>query len=123
MTAIEYLNEVKNRAAKATKGPWAKSEICGEVDAFTIKYKENGTWFRCAKIWEFENNEANADFVAHSRTDIETLVAMLELCTEFIKQVSPYQHPVGVVPNPKGNLNLEANNVLSKLDEIAGQVI
>jgi len=83
-----WLQEIRERADKATKGPWtacgAESCDCGNV------YKEFGGGNALALIatrgdWDAENDVrlsseeiiANKRFIAHARTDVPRLIGLV----------------------------------------------
>lgn len=73
MTPLQkYLSDVKARAEAATPGPWVwrkfivKQEMTGE--------SVSGT-----------DNLADSEFIAHSRTDVETLVQLVEMAVKHIE--------------------------------------
>lgn len=82
----EYLQWVRNRAAKATHGPWKKGQqgVCecplchgeGEVDFTDI----NGDgWVALAQTYGIgEMVRNNEDFIINARADIPKLLAIIE---------------------------------------------
>jgi len=59
--------EIRNRLNKATPGPW-------EVNS--IGAKNYLLWF--GGNWSSEFDDANYDFIAHARTDIQHLLDYIE---------------------------------------------
>lgn len=88
MTAPIDLAAVKARAAAATEGPWRQepntaagrvwvqmSRHYGHADLeplFSVRSRQSG------KRAEFEQREADAEFIAHARTDVPALVEVAE---------------------------------------------
>lgn len=64
----EQLNAIKERAAKATPGPWY-SHADGTI--FLEHTKE------IADVWT-DNDKSDAEFIAHAREDVPALVAEVE---------------------------------------------
>jgi hypothetical protein len=71
----EDLAAIKARAEKATPGPWTTgggaTEVYGADDQWLVQMIADGT-------------EADAEFIAHARTDIEQLVAEVERFHELL---------------------------------------
>lgn len=100
----EQLNAIKERAAKATPGPW---EVCNGTDVFTslgaenkdgIKANHNDGWY-IAKANEgtttvgdeevspsYSEQNANARFIASCREDVPALVAEVEHLRALLRQ-------------------------------------
>lgn len=64
------LREIKERCQKATRGPWQNTDG-GEILTKYKKAGEENHEFYLGKM----NTWADAEFVAHARTDVENLVA------------------------------------------------
>lgn len=80
-TLSEYLEAVKARCAKATKGPW-RTTLPSSGDTVYIM-SEDIPGYRVAETYGDSSDddpaERDADFIAHSRTDEEVLVTMVAL--------------------------------------------
>jgi hypothetical protein len=73
---LNWLNEVKERSSKATKGPWwfvlggliwaGESKLLAQISG------------------QAPQRDSDMDFIAHSRTDIDKLAGMLKKCVEYI---------------------------------------
>ena len=83
---MKQLDEIKARCEKATKGPWVTRKMHDEIDGYFIKYSENRSMFQCAIVDGFENNEVNAELIAHARTDIPKLVKVAEVAIEALDE-------------------------------------
>ena len=66
---MDRLKEIKERAAKATPGPWRAE------GSFIFDENHSGWW---PPLVEVHKNAGNAEFVAHSREDIPHLIRRLE---------------------------------------------
>jgi len=104
MTMDEYLKEVKEREQGAMKGPWRYDGL----DCFN----EDGEWDQVIDIspddlitlptGKFEHKEAelntgcrkNAEFIAHSRQDIPTLLAIIGVYRGAIEKVAREPMPI-----------------------------
>ncbi len=87
------LNEIKERAKKATAGPWKVKHYlpCSPIDNKTNSWfsdvVQNGE--EVCKFLDFRDNRAHddpgeaptADFIAHARSDIPWLIAEVERLT------------------------------------------
>ena len=98
MTANDRLDEIKARADNATDGPWAARHRAGldwlshspHVD---IDGHEPGSSVGLAdavdplwgSLWPSRNATADAEFIAHSRTDVPALAASLRAVIELHK--------------------------------------
>jgi hypothetical protein len=106
MTLQKYLEEVKARSAKATKGEWW---------AVTAGIIWSGNYGDAEMILTTcgrpEVKAANADFVCHSRTDIDKLAAMVEKATEALAGIA-----VVYCDCPSANI---AKQYLAQLDRMA----
>ncbi len=74
---MKKLEEIRARAEKATPGPWRTG---GDCEEYRSAYVET-TWAVDGEHTELVTDylkPADADFIAHSRTDIPKLVAALE---------------------------------------------
>lgn len=89
-TITKFLDEVRERTEKATEGPWHKIETKsngtvigkGNVNAVPegVEYVAIATGFG-------ERIQVNSDFIAHSRTDIPTLLAIAEEALRALEEI------------------------------------
>ena len=75
MLTYEQLDEIKTRASKATRGPWAWNSRHG-LGAPNRLVMWPSHEYGCDL--DIEGEEADLDFIAHARTDIPDLIAALE---------------------------------------------
>lgn len=72
----DYLDEIQARADAATNGPWAAIEralgdvYIAELGMYGVAWDEPAEWHDSD-----EASLADADFIAHARTDVDRLVA------------------------------------------------
>lgn len=92
MTTIQsQLQQIKERCAKATPGPWSDESDWPRVYRIT----PDRQWImvaqcvgRCIERTK-TGATADTDFIAHSREDVERLVRALEKCMEQRDAVRP----------------------------------
>jgi hypothetical protein len=86
---VSRLDEIRERLAKATKGPW------------TIKYQENNeNWLvingpdAVAEVmdWSGMPGNSNAKFIAHSRADVEALLKMVDVLAYSLEEFGEHKH-------------------------------
>ena len=87
MNAAERLAEVQARTDKATGGPWTwtdgvRQRLLGGAS------HDSSEIVRCAAL--LHPAAADAEFIAHARTDVPALVAALESVLELHKPVKRY---------------------------------
>lgn len=74
----KYLQEVKSRCERATKGPWFGFEDHGvdivKEGSSTLKIFETG----CNCCTSNELSESNAAFIAQARTDVPRLLGIIK---------------------------------------------
>lgn len=79
------LAEIKERAAKATEGPWASAPVQ------PLAAKEPVGWAVCRGYdWIADgpcSRQPDADFIAHARTDVPDLIAALEAAQARVAQL------------------------------------
>ncbi|HZC78246.1 MAG TPA: hypothetical protein VE258_10875, partial [Ktedonobacterales bacterium] len=77
MVTGRELQAIKQRAARATSGPW---QIHVRGTSTTIEAQDGKKWIAQAVLGTYGigNVEANATFIAHARDDIPTLLAEVE---------------------------------------------
>jgi hypothetical protein len=79
------LSEIKARAERATKGPWDKRVAGIEGDNYIAA---TGPWYRISYLSIKKDNCLNdADFIAHSRTDIPDLLKFIEEAREIVEEL------------------------------------
>jgi len=90
MLTTEQLNAIKERAEKATAGPWEARKWSGPTnDQFFVRQYGESETKEIATAWQGvryprmpeicgEEAKANAIFIAHSRTDIQALITEVE---------------------------------------------
>ena len=102
----KFLNEMKERADKATKGQWKK--------VYSVNYNGDDGGYSCVKILQkyrgmsVDATKYDLDFIAHSRNDIEKLLKIVGVLRGALKSVS-------------GKGTAIASEALSEADEIAGE--
>lgn len=80
MTLSDYLNLIEQREKAATKGPWdAYFETGIKPMVVTFKQHKNGQRSVVDAVASGCKNLLDPEFIAHARTDIPTLLAMLRL--------------------------------------------
>ncbi len=77
---MKRLEEIKARAEAATEGPWKAVRTQIANDIYGRKHIGHITY------------DANADFIAHSRTDIPALVEALEVAVRALTEISDDIH-------------------------------
>ena len=98
----DYIKSVKAREAKAVKGPWWKGLFAAVFNGQPHEYGENnfekhmGVCFvghentnenEGTLVMEIKDVQDTADFIAHSRQDIPTLLKIVEAAMEFRRSV------------------------------------
>jgi hypothetical protein len=106
------LNLIKSRLEKLQEGTWKTTDLGIAPDTFkgVISIHPNGEWTHVCSFedaWPFENEEANAEFVAHSRQDIVSLIKEIEESREKAKQTRNYEE--------EHKANLDAYGLLLKV--------
>lgn len=77
---MTYRDALKARIAAATKGHWVCADIVrpdGEVETFQVAAEEDGPLI-CTMEHDGLPIRSNRRFIAHSRTDVQTLLRELE---------------------------------------------
>lgn len=119
MTKLEtYLAQVKARAEKATPGPWCGIDFLtngpntSEGPGLTIHLRplDAGTALLCHTT---DLTEDDQKFIAHSRTDIEKLLAIIEVYRSALDHYSKLQD-WDLLPSV-------AIDAIAKGEEIAGR--
>jgi len=83
MTQTE-LNEIQSRVKLATFGPWV-TDI--HNDRFSVYCGDLDHYHQIASVSYNENQEANAKFISHSRTDIIKCLDEIERLKEVIRSI------------------------------------
>lgn len=84
MTPGEFA-EIEARAAAATEGPWI-AEYSGEQGNCVIPHDAKSTR-EAVCVTRLYHQHADAEFIAHSRTDVETLLAAVRERDDTIARV------------------------------------
>ena len=110
MTAADRLNEIEARANAATEGPWTPDEYT-EVDpdgfyelARVIAPDPDGDDWCAIGVVHTGILRPDAEFIAHARTDVPTLVAALRAVLEEIAKVQRDADMVAINPRPGGKV-------------------
>jgi len=81
MTDLEtLLHEIRERADKATEGPWSNLDEPGELHSCVLAEPCGDPFHIAMQITRPEDE----DFIAHARTDVPRLVKALEVALNFI---------------------------------------
>ncbi|WP_342550488.1 hypothetical protein MKX57_17505 [Lysinibacillus sp. FSL M8-0216] len=89
----EQLNAIKERVAKATKGPWASEETAeGHIDIFN----PNEDYAICQTGNETYDclNEGDTEFIKHSITDVPALIVEVERLHKALEKVMEVEAPI-----------------------------
>lgn len=90
------LAAIKARADAATEGPWAVAEaesnrLGNHRIVYRVEKDEQGTNWQVAVTYGFSNpgiaDEADAEFIAHARTDVPNLLAALDAANARITEL------------------------------------
>jgi hypothetical protein len=82
------LDAIEARVEAATEGPWFKvndTDVCWSANG---THPEVAVCLRTEDVGVVQSHEANADFIAHARTDIPALVAELRAAREAIDELT-----------------------------------
>ena len=82
----KLLLEIEGRVSLATKGPWNSrygNTVYGDNGDIHVATLNDGEYIENA------NRESDSDFIAHSRTDIETLAKIVRIQMEAIEAIIP----------------------------------
>lgn len=80
----QELEEIKERAERATPAPWYIGHVNEVTDACEIFYTDGERGLDLAKVYN-RNDQA---FIANARTDIPKLVQVLEVAVEALKKAA-----------------------------------
>lgn len=92
------LDEIKARAEAGTSGLWVNPH--GAMEKYGYEFINSPSGIVASKI----DNHANAEFIAHARTDVPALVAAVEAVLELHEEVGNEGKPgcdcgcLGLVP-------------------------
>lgn len=86
MINAEQLNAIKERAAKATPGPWNIGEQYEQMDPGHYVYSESNGYIVVAEE-EGTFGKEDAEFIASSREDVPTLVAEVKRLQSEVKKM------------------------------------
>lgn len=89
MTIESRLAEIRARAENATEGPW---EVIPTVGNAVVADDGDGYWTDVADRIE---TEADAEFIAASRTDLPALLAAVEAVTKRADRWTSLDRPAG----------------------------
>jgi len=89
----EELDAIRERAARATAGPWLVGD--GELDGFPGSWDVWGSDYcgiaslaKTAEAAKFPRDlEANAEFIAHARTDVPALLSEVDRLREKLSAI------------------------------------
>lgn len=92
----EEITQIRERAEKATEGPWQYNGIGGVFSAHAVSY--HYAWKNTKEICslndgeyiENQNEENDANFIAHAREDIPKLLAEIERLRELLNKAYQY---------------------------------
>lgn len=91
-TLTKYLNEVRQRADAATKGPWTHRSSDFDPDGF-VEAREEGKPYGQEILGDeyFPELDKSKDcvFIAHARQDVETLLEIVRLQDVALKHAYP----------------------------------
>jgi hypothetical protein len=82
MISDERRQEVRDRLAKATPGPW-RSDLAYGVQHIEAKYQTSNAWFDVARSWSDEDTA----LIAHAPQDIAALLAENEELRAKVQRV------------------------------------
>ena len=91
MTQTE-LDEIEKRAKLATSGPWVTDL---HKSRFSVYWGDLDHYHQIASVAYNQNQEANAKFIAHSRTDIIKCLDEIERLKEVIRSIQNGQQIEG----------------------------
>jgi hypothetical protein len=86
MTTTNDLDAIETRAAAATEGPWIE-EHSAEAGSCVIPHDAESTREAVARTFLYES-VADAEFIAHARTDVPALVAEIRELREWQRAVA-----------------------------------
>jgi hypothetical protein len=131
------LSSIKQRLKAATPGPWKNDCENGQVETEDWRIlicervgnsvrKADADYMYAEKISEVEkllsyDNEDDMEFIAHSRTDIEALVACVEVmrdALEYFQHSPAYDNVIGQLIAAEQGVVQEA---LAACDKILGE--
>lgn len=88
------LSAIKERASKATAGPWRSTQIKGfGAHNYIVSDAPEAAWYTIVAECHNAGGFAGFDFIAHARTDVPLLVAALERAEAHLKQMRDHLGP------------------------------
>lgn len=107
----EFLSEAKERAEKATPGPWRNQDD----DPMLYGAKSQGKVAKtCEHFMNRTQRNSNTQFIKHAREDVPRLIEIVEALTNKLKLICDTDQRPNVY-------RLMAEDVLLKANEIAGK--
>ena len=145
MTLTDYLDSVAQRAEAATKGPWVSmrdgnqyvntrylptAQVVGasRVDGIVRPWNPHALIAFGFKPQEYETarfHDADADFIAHARTDLPRLVQMLRLAVGTLGAIEDTRlrldelENIRILRTTAADLVSSAREALADLDALA----
>lgn len=81
------LDDILKRCEAATLGPWDRGKkIRNEGDRYSTAFVGTGLRPDCAEGYNFQVRDADAEFIAHARTDLPLVVEALKKAVEGLTQ-------------------------------------
>lgn len=126
MSCDKYLSEIEERCKAATPGPWT-TRFAKSIRYVVSLFDPDRVIGRAICMSRQKaRSEDDFEFIAHSRTDIETLVKMVRCAREsiFLSSIACMSH---LDPNATGVLNvveLKAflDKAIAELDRLSSKV-
>jgi len=88
---MDRLEEIEERWAKTTPGPWAVNDANDAGELYVGRANDNGDWFAIVEftyqIWE-ERVREDADAIAAAPQDIAWLIAEVKRTREELEQAN-----------------------------------
>lgn len=112
----DFLKEVEERVARATKGPW---HIEPPYPTEVVAFSGPTSTFQLATC-HIQDQGKNAEFIAASRTDVEVLASMVRAAKDALVDSCECEY-ISDVP-PHMGVECEACNALIELDRLAGEL-
>ena len=124
---MKRLEEIKRRVEAATPGPWFQltkdadeNQNLRKAHVFTAP-EYYGHIATCSAREGFGiQAETNADFIAHSRTDIEDLLRVVEIQREALELVANIQHGLNGRNAGRNTFRAIAKKALAEAAKILG---
>lgn len=116
---MNYLEQIKQRCEKSTKGPW----YVGYKDRSGRYIQEEGNFCLVSKNEKtilhayLAKSEADAEFIAHARTDIPKLLEVIEIQGKALEKLSDYAYYLDMDMKEAGDCAVEAIEAVKKILE------